>query len=144
MSGRRVDIVAASHPHAVTLLAAARRAEPYHITGWGVPPETAFAIAYDGDRPVVGAAIRHESDGLTTATRWCVVRGAEPSHGAALLDALEAAASRAHSTRVRLDSTVFLAGAVVPWEERGYVVGPPYDGDADVSTWAERSIPPGA
>ena len=48
----------------------------------------------------------------------------------------------AGSTRLRLDSSAFLADAEVPWQGRGYVVGPPYDGDADVETWAERTLDP--
>jgi hypothetical protein len=58
----------------------------------------------------------------------------------ALIDALEAVASGGGGTHIRFDATAFLVGERLGLTQRGYIVGPPYDGDADVDVWAERRL----
>ena len=92
-----------------------------------------------GRWPVAGAAIRHDEDAISRVSRLCVTDGADGAAVAELLDVLEALALEAGSTRIRLDSSAFLADAHVPWQRSGYGTGPPYDGNADVDVWVERT-----
>ena len=141
-AGHRVELVAGTHPDAAGLLAARRAAYPHWAAGWDLRPGHEFVVVYEGDRPAAGAAIRHGPDGISRASRVCATPASTGTAGTALLDALEAVALGAGSTRLRLDASVFLAEAAIPWQRRGYVTGPPYDGDADAKTWAERTLDP--
>lgn len=137
---RRIAVVPATHPDAVSLTAARRAAYPHWAAGWDLDGGDQFVVVYDGDTPTAGAAIRHGPDGISRASRLCASERADEGAGAALLDALEGVARAAGSTRLRLDSSAFLAEAGIPWQANGYVTGPPYDGNADVEVWTERIL----
>ena len=119
---------------------ARRTAYPHWAAGWDVEAEDQFVVGYAGQRPVAGAAIRHDQDAISRVSRLCVTDGADGAAVAELLDVLEALALEAGSTRIRLDSSAFLADAHVPWQRSGYRTGPPYDGNADVEVWVERTL----
>ena len=138
----RVERLPATHPDVVGLLAARRATYPHWASGWGLGDEAEFVVVYEGGRPAAGAAIRHGPDGISTASRLCGTGGPDGTAGSALLDALEAISLDAGSTRLRLDSSAFLDDASIPWQRHGYVAGPPYDGNADVEVWAERTLVP--
>ena len=140
-TGRRVELVAATHPDAVGLTAARRAMYPHWAAGWDLGGD-GFLVVYDVDRPVAGAAIRHGSDRISRASRLCGSDAGGAFAGSALLDALEVLALEAGSTRLRLDSSALLEDAHIPWQRHGYVTGPPYDGDADVEVWTERTLDP--
>lgn len=139
---RRAELARASHPDAVALTAARRRAYPHWGAGWDLGVDDLFVVVYDGERPMAGAAIDHGPDGITRASRVCVADGSGAMALSELLDVLESLALEAGSTRLRLDASAFLVDAHVPWQRSGYRTGPPYDGDADVETWVERTLDP--
>lgn len=138
----RVVLLPATHPDAVGLLAARRAAYPFWSAGWELGEGDEFVVVYVGGRPAAGAAIRHGPDGISRASRLCGTGGPDGAVGSELLDALEALALDAGSTRLRLDASAFLDDAHIPWQQHGYVTGPPYDGNADVDVWAERTLDP--
>jgi hypothetical protein len=74
------------------------------------------------------------------ASAICLEPGATPAAAADLVDALEAVALEGGGSHLRLDATAFLVGEPLGLTRRGYVSGPPYDGDADVEVWTERHI----
>ena len=139
---RSVELVPVTHPDALTLTAARRAAYPHWASGWDLDDSDEFLVVYDDGQPVAGGAIRHGADGISRAARLCGTGGSEATAGEALLAGLEAVALGAGSTRLRLDSSAFLADAGIPWERHGYVTGPAYDGDADVEVWTERVLAP--
>ena len=120
-----------------------RTAYPHWAAGWDVEASDQFVVRYAGQWPVAGAAISHDEDAISRVSRLCVADGADGAAVAELLDVLEALALEAGSTRIRLDSSAFLADAHVPWQRSGYGTGPPYDGNADVDVWVERTPRPG-
>lgn len=139
----RSDVVSAAHPDARTLLAATATAHPVWRDGWEVDPGDDFVLVYDGGRPVTGAAFRVVRPGLAMASRFCVAGQSHLGHaGSALLDVLEAVALDRGCDGLRLDSSAFRHDAQVPYLRHGYLVGPPYDGDADHEVWAERDLRP--
>ena len=137
---QHVAIVSGTHPDAVALTEARRTAYPHWAAGWEVEAADQFVVRYAGQWPVAGAAIRHDQDAVSRVSRLCVTGGADGAAVAELVDVLEALALEAGSTRIRLDSSAFLADAHVPWQQSGYRSGPPYDGNADVDVWVERTL----
>lgn len=114
---------------------------PAWHSGWEVPPNTEFIIVYHGEQPIAGSAIDRDLRGGSIASRLCVTPDTHIGHaGSALLDVLEAVALGCGSTRLTLDSSVFLHTAAIPYLRHGYVIGPPYDGDADAAVSAERVL----
>lgn len=138
-----VAIVSGAHPDAVALTNARRAAYPHWAAGWDVEAADQFVVSYAGDSPAAGAAIRHDEDDVSRVSRVCVTDGADGAAVAELVDVLEALALEAGSTQIRLDSSAFLADAHVPWQRSGYQTGPPYDGNADVDVWVERTLSAG-
>jgi hypothetical protein len=114
------------------LLASMAASHPHWRGGWTADPASTFVALYDGGEPVAGAALTD-----TGAAQLCLIRA---GFGAPLLDALEAVARDRGAARLRLDSSAFLYGEELPHVRYGYVVGPPYEGDADVEVWAERDL----
>ena len=130
--------LAADAADAESLLAAMRAAEPAWRGGWRVDPAATFVAVYDGGVPAAGAALTDDGD-MACASELCVAtRGG--GFGLALLDALEALARERGLARVRLDSSAFLFGEELPYARYGYAAGPPYEGDADVEVWAEKTL----
>lgn len=113
------------------LLTAMQATYPVWRGGWRIDPQATFVTVDDG----AGAALTCADDGIAYAAQICLVR---KDLGPALLDALEAVARTSGSARLRLDSSAFLHS--LPHDRYGYVVGPPYDGDADVEVWAEKDL----
>lgn len=139
----RSVVVSAAHPDARALLAATAAAHPVWRGGWGLEPDHAFVLVHDGGRPVTGAAFRVVRPGLAMASRFCVAAEGQIGHaGSVLLDVLESVALERGCDRLRLDSSAFRHDAQVPYLRHGYLVGPPYDGDADQAVWAERDLRP--
>lgn len=138
----RVDRVDSVDPTARALLDAMSSFYPAWRGGWDVPPAAGFVVVHAEDRPVAGAAITHDEQGIAHASCLCVDpdRIAGPA-GPALLDALEAVALASGCHRLCLDGSVFLHREHIPYLRCGYVVAPPYDGDADASVWAEKDLP---
>jgi hypothetical protein len=138
---RRVEVLSAGDHDARRLLADMAQRWPSWGTGWELAPDEPFVVVYHADEPVVGAALRRDEHGTPMVVRMSVSASAEPGDaGSALLDALEALTLDAGEHVLRLDGSVFLGRDVFPYERHGYVVGPPYAGDADVEVWAERSL----
>ena len=109
--------------------------------GWNVDPAATFVTIYDAGAPVAGGALVDGGHGETHASQLCVVPQRRGRYlGAALLDALETVARDRGSDRLRVDSTAFLLGDELPHARYGYVIGPPYAGDADVDVWAEKDL----
>ncbi len=135
------SVVDAGHPDARALLHAMATAFPVWRAGWGVEAGSTFVVLYEDDRPVAGAAIGNDEDGTVTASRLCVAPDRRrQSLGASLLEALEGMALKGGSDQLRLDGSVFLSASEVPYARYGYVVGPPYDGDADAPVWAIKDL----
>ena len=66
---------------------------------------------------------------------------ADPAAAAAdLIDVLEAFAFDSEAGAIRLDGTAFHFAAPLRLADRGYEVGPPYDGDTDVEVWSGRRL----
>jgi hypothetical protein len=137
---QHVATVSGTHPDAIALTEARRTAYPHWAAGWDIQAADQFVVRYAGHWPVAGAAISHDQDAISRISRLCVADGADGAAVAELLDVLEALAVEAGSTRIRLDSSAFLADAHVPWQRSGYGTGPPYDGNADVDVWVERTL----
>ena len=134
-------IVGSGHPDARALLDVMSARYPAWRPGWEVLPDAEFVVVYEGERPVAGAAIGDDGEGSPIASRLCVSPDrATGDAGSALLDVLEAVALDRGSDRLRLDGSVFLLTSEVPYARHGYIVAPPYDGDADGSVWAERDL----
>ena len=109
--------------------------------GWSIDPAATFVTIYDAGSPVAGGALV-DAGRETRVAQLCVIPRRRGRYlGVALLDALEAVAGDRGSDRVRLDSSAFLLGDELPYARCGYVVGPPYAGDADVDVWAEKDLP---
>jgi hypothetical protein len=137
----RAATMTGAHPDACALLASMGSLYPAWRTGWETAPDSEFVTVYRGAQPVAGATIKHDGLGCSTASRFCVIADPQIGYaGSALLDVLEAVALDRGSKRLILDGSVFLHTATIPCHRHGYVVAPPYDGDADVAVWAEREL----
>ena len=134
--------VTVDEAEAIGLLDAARARQPYARPGWTPAAGSAFVVLREGGRPVAGAALEpdHPSAGRWYASAVCVEPDASPAAGSALVDALEAIAHGGGGTHLRFDATAFLADGGLGLTHRGYVTGPPYDGNADVEVWTERLL----
>jgi hypothetical protein len=134
--------LAPDHPDVAELISVMARRFPHWRSGWTLPAATdVFVTVYRAGRPAAGAALAMWGPDLAEATRFCAHapdRADQPS--GLLLIALEQAARDRGAQRLRLDESSFLMFAG-PLD--GYVAGPAYDGDADVSTWVERRLPAG-
>ena len=138
--GEVVSIEIRPVPHTVVtdadperLLAQMRATYPAWHDGWRIDPRATFVTIDDA----AGAALTDLGDGVAQAAQVSLVdRGLGP----ALLDALEAIARERGFARLRLSSSAFLYGDDLPYERYAYVVGPAYDGDADVEVWAEKEL----
>ena len=109
--------------------------------GWSVDPAATFAVIYDAGAPVAGAALLDAGGGEARTSQHCVVPGRRgEGFGVTLVDTLEALARDQGAARLRMDSSAFLLGDELPHARCGYVIGPPYDGDADVEVWAEKEL----
>jgi GNAT superfamily N-acetyltransferase len=109
--------------------------------GWRIDAAATCVVIYDAEGPVAGAALMDTGDGEARASQLCVVPQRRDRYlGAALLDALEAVARDGGADRLRIDSSAFLLGDELPHARFGYIVGPPYAGDADVEVWAEKDL----
>lgn len=140
---RRSAIVAARHPDAQALLDLTAASHAARRAGWRAAPEADFALIYDGEQPVAGAAVRDEGDGTFLAWCLCVARDLHADGaGSDLLDVLEAVVLHRGGTRLALDGSSFLDLSAVPHLRYGYVVTPPHDGDADATASAERELRP--
>jgi hypothetical protein len=134
-------VVRGDHPDARALLDTMAARHPAWHSGWSVPPDADVGVVYDGDGPITGAAIGDAGGGTFLASRLCVAPDRPLGHaGSTLLDLLEAVVLARGGARLRLDDSAFLHAAAIPYPRHGYVVGPPYDGDADTVTWAERDL----
>ena len=137
----RSEVVRADHPDARALLDAMAALHPAWHAGWDVLPDTVLVVIHADGRAAAGAAIADVGRGMFAASRVCVQPAPDAgAAGAALLLVLESVALGRGGDRLRLDGSVFLHGATVPWERHGYVVGPPYAGDADDPVWVERDL----
>ena len=127
---------------AMALLDAARARQPYARPGWTLAPGSPFVVLREGGRPVAGAALEpdHPTPGRWFASAVCVGPDASPAAGSNLVDALEAIARGGGGTHLRFDATAFLVDEGLGLTPRGYVTGPPYDGNADVEVWTERLL----
>jgi hypothetical protein len=142
-----VRLAHAGDPAPATLFEAARARNPYARPGW-TPDATAPVVLVDaGGSPIAAAALAIDAAAhLAVATAITVAADAPDSAGAAaagadLVDAVEALALDGGAAAIRFDETAFLVDpAVLRLADRGYFVGPPYDGDADVAVWAERRL----
>ncbi len=140
-SARRSKVVRADHADARALLDAMAGLNPAWPPGCEARPDADFVVIYDGEKPAAGAEIGDDGQGTFTASRLCV--SPDPHAGdaaSALLDLLEAVALERGGDRLCLDGSAFLQSSHVPYLRHGYVVAPPYAGDADDSVWAERDI----
>ena len=131
---RDVRWLAPDHPDATALSATMARRFPHWRAGWAMPADAEVCVVYDGDQPVAGAAFAVRA-GRADVTCLSTLR--EEQDGHALLAALEQAARERGCRSVRLDESSFHLFRELPG---GYRTGPAYDGDADVPTWAERSL----
>jgi len=137
----RAATMTGAHADARALLASMAALYPAWRTGWEASSDSEFVAVYPGTQPVAGAAIKHDGLGCSTASRFCVIPDPQIGYaGSSLLDVLEAAALDRGSKRLILDGSVFLHTATIPCLRHGYVVAPPYNGDADVAVWAEREL----
>ena len=127
---------------AMALLDAARARQPYARPGWTPSRGSPFVLLREGGRPVAGAALEpdHPTPGRWYASAICVEPDAPPGAGSDLVDALEAIAHGGGGTHLRFDATAFLVDEGLGLTHRGYVTGPPYDGNADVEVWTERLL----
>lgn len=125
-------IVAPDHPDARALLAEMATVHPVWRGGWRPDPAAAFVLVDGG----AGAALSVSGDRATAS--MLALPQPDAVLAAALLDVLEAVARDRGCAWLRLDSSAFLVG--VPYAAYGYETGPPYAGDADVDTWAERRL----
>lgn len=131
----------AGDPGAVAVLEAARRRHPHARPGWTPDAADRFLVVREGGVAAAGAAVELR-EGRTFASAIAL----DPSTATAaavaadLVDALEAVALGNAAPVLRLDGTAFLVDGPLRLADRGYVVGPPYDGDADVEVWAERRV----
>jgi hypothetical protein len=127
---------------AVGLLDAARARQPHARPGWEPAAGSPFVVLREGGGPIAGAALERDrpSPGRWYASAVCVEPDASPAAGSALVDALEAIAHDGGGTHLRFDATAFLVDEGLELTARGYVTGPPYDGNADVEVWAERLL----
>lgn len=136
-------LTTAGHPAAVGLLDAARAQNPYARPGWGPAADCPFVVIEAGDSPVAGSALMVDRVASRAyASALVVDPGAVAPDVAAvdLIDVLEAVAIDNGADSLRLDGTSFLCAVPLGLAERGYTVGPPYDGDSDVEVWAERGL----
>jgi GNAT superfamily N-acetyltransferase len=117
-------------------------AYPHWRSGWEVPPGTPFVLLSSGGRSAAGAAITASRGGIAQAAKLCVVSDQlGTGFGPALLEVLEALARDAGARELRLDASAFLqAGAELPIVRYGYVIAPPYAGDADVPVWPYKDL----
>ena len=132
--------LAPDHPDALALVAAMADAWPAARYGWRTGRD-AFVALYEGDRAAAGAGIDQRPHGMASIPCLCIPETSRGRGlGAALVAALEAEARRRGCERLRVQEPAFMLGDEVPWERAGYTVGPPYDGDTDVDTWAEKVL----
>ena len=137
-----VHQVTVEDAEAMALLDAARARQPYARPGWTPSHGSPFVVLREGGRPVAGAALEpdHPTPGRWYASAICVEPDASPGAGSDLVDALEAIAHGGGGTHLRFDATAFLVDEGLGLTHRGYVTGPPYDGNADVEVWTERLL----
>ncbi len=137
-----VHQVTVEDAEAMALLDAARARQPYARPGWTPSRGSPFVVLREGGRPVAGAALEpdHPTPGRWYASAVCVEPDASPAAGSDLVDALEAIAHGGGGTHLRFDATAFLVDEGLGLTHRGYVTGPPYDGNADVEVWTERLL----
>lgn len=133
--------VSGTHPDARELLESMASRYPAWRAGWAASANIEFAVVYRGEQPVAGAAIKHDSQDCSAASRFCVIPAPDVSYaGSVLLDVLESMALSHGSKRLTLDNSVFLHEATILYRRHGYVAAPPYNGDADAPMWVERDI----
>lgn len=138
---RRAEVVPAGHPDARALLGAMAALRPAWRGGWTPDPSSEAVVIYADGGPVAGATLTIDESGTALASWVCVAPAAGAGDlGSALIETLEAVAVDRGGRRLRLDASVFLHGPAVPLTRHGYLVGPPYDGDADGPVWAEREL----
>jgi hypothetical protein len=106
--------------------------------GWDVDPGATFVAVYDGGEPAAGAATIDAGEGIARASQICVTGGSLTA--LALLDVLEALAREGGFARLRLESSAFLFSHELAYTRCGFETGPPYDGDADVEVWTEKTL----
>ncbi len=138
----RGRLTTAGDPVAVRLLEAARGRNPFARPGWAPAADCPFVIISAGETPVAGAALvvdRMSSLALVSAV---VIDPATASNstGEDLVDVLEAVAFENGAGAIRFDGGAFLFEASLGLADRGYTVGPPYDGDSDADVWAEHRL----
>ena len=140
----RAAVIGGGHPDAQALIKSMASLHPVWRSGWEVATAAEFVVVYLGEQPIVGAALEyngHDGQGCSAASRFCVIPDTQVGYaGSALLDVLEAVALGRGSKRLTLDESVFLHTATIPCLRHGYVVAPPYNGDADAKVWAEREL----
>lgn len=134
-------VITGAHPDARALLESMASRYPVWRAGWAVSADIEFAVVYRGKQPIAGAAIKHDNQGCSAASRFCVVADTHIGYaGSVLLDVLEAAALSRESKRLTLDDSVFLHEATILYRRHGYAAAPPYNGDAEAPLWVERDI----
>lgn len=136
----RGRVTGAGDPAAVHLLDAARARNPYARPGWAPPANSPFVVIEANDAPVAGAALVVERmSSLARASAFALDSAiVEPDARVAdLIDVLEAVAFDSGAGAIRFDGTAFLLPGSLELAQRGYTIGPPYDGDTDVDVWAD-------
>lgn len=136
----RGRVTSAGDPAAVRLLDAARARNPYARPGWTPAAHSPFVVIEADDTSVAGAALEVERmASLARASAFALAPAiAEAdSRVADLIDVLEAVAFDSGAGAIRFDGTAFLLPGSLELAQRGYIMGPPYDGDSDVAVWAE-------
>ena len=134
-----VAVVSGTHPNAVALTEARRTAYPHWAAGWDVEAADRFVVGYAQQMPVAGAAIRHDQDLVLRVSRL----GATDSRTVPRWPSWSTCWRPWPSRPVRARFAWILGvpvDAQVPWQRSGYRTGPPYDGNADVDVWVERTL----
>lgn len=106
------------------------------------PPDGAFVVGYEGDRPVCGGGVKRLPDGACEIKRMYVVpdrRGAGVARQ--LLDALERAAGALGYDVVRLDTGPLQPGAQHLYRSSGYREIPNFNGNPAATFFAEKRLP---
>jgi len=109
------------------------------------PPGGTYLVGWDGDRPVAGGGLRLLAGDVAEIKRMFVRPGAR-SRGvaAALLGALEDAASALGYRAVRLDTGPKQVHALALYRRSGFVEIAPYNENPFACYWAEKVLHPPA
>jgi GNAT superfamily N-acetyltransferase len=107
-----------------------------------VPPRGLFVVAYREDGELVGCGGLKRLDASTGEVKRLYVMPDERKRGVAsrIMNALEAAASQAGYTRVRLDTGNRQPAAVRLFESNGYERISDYNGNPFASYWYEKLL----